>query len=98
MEESRFLRDIPPQLLGGEEAHARTRLRTAERVLTMPVAAAPPRESRFRAGMRVRHERFGEGVILESQVHGSDEVLTVEFETAGLKRLDADAAPIVVLE
>jgi hypothetical protein len=31
-------------------------------------------------------------------VHGSDEVLTVEFEAAGLKRLDADAAPIEVIE
>ncbi len=48
--------------------------------------------------MRVRHEKFGEGVILEDQVHGADEILTVEFETAGLKRLDADAAPIEVLE
>jgi len=55
------------------------------------------REARYRSGMRIRHSRFGEGMILESKVHGPDEVLTVEFETAGLKRLDADAAPIEIL-
>jgi DNA helicase-2/ATP-dependent DNA helicase PcrA len=101
MEESRFLRDIPRHLLGVEEAPGRTISRTRGAGVTLPIPAEgmpEPRQARFRSGMRIRHERFGEGMVLESKVHGSDEVLTVEFETAGLKRLDADAAPIEVLE
>jgi DNA helicase-2/ATP-dependent DNA helicase PcrA len=99
MDESRFLRDIPPRLLHGEQAAGRTfpfgsRL---EVPLRESAAEAVPREPRYRSGMRIRHERFGEGLILESRIHGSDEVLTVEFESAGLKRLDADAAPITIL-
>jgi DNA helicase II / ATP-dependent DNA helicase PcrA len=101
MEESRFLRDIPPHLLGEGEASGRRAPLSRGLEVTLPVPAVgmpTPRQARFRSGMRIRHERFGEGVILEDQVHGEDEVLTVEFETAGLKRLDADAAPIEVLE
>jgi DNA helicase-2/ATP-dependent DNA helicase PcrA len=101
MEESRFLRDIPPQLFEEEEARGRAAALPRGAEVTLPVPAAgesAPRQARFRSGMRIRHERFGEGLVLESKVHGSDEVLTVEFETAGLKRLDADAAPIEVIE
>jgi DNA helicase-2/ATP-dependent DNA helicase PcrA len=99
MDESRFLRDIPARVLGVEESAGRTFPfgRNAEIPLRETEAPSAPREARFRAGMRIRHERFGEGMILESQVHGEDEILTVEFETAGLKRLDADAAPITIL-
>jgi DNA helicase-2/ATP-dependent DNA helicase PcrA len=100
MEESRFLRDIPPSLLGVEESAGRTfpfRRNLETPLHGSPAAERATREARFQSGMRIRHERFGEGMILESQVHGPDEVLTVEFETAGLKRLDADAAPIEIL-
>jgi DNA helicase-2/ATP-dependent DNA helicase PcrA len=102
MDPSRFLASLPPQVFGEESASGRA--------VSFPVGAGagprvsppqqnpPPREARYRSGMRIHHSRFGEGLILESTIHGADEVLTVEFETAGLKRLDADAAPIEVLE
>jgi DNA helicase-2/ATP-dependent DNA helicase PcrA len=99
MDESRFLQDIPPHLIGRGESGGRTFPFGARR--GMPLRESPeepaPREARYRAGLRVRHERFGEGIILESVIHGSDEVLTVEFESAGLKRLDADAAKLEIL-
>jgi DNA helicase-2/ATP-dependent DNA helicase PcrA len=101
MDESRFLRDIPPHLLGVQESAGRTfpfRRKVETPLREHAVAELEPREARFRSGMRIRHPKFGEGIILESQVHGPDEVLTVEFEAAGLKRLDADAAPIAVIE
>jgi DNA helicase-2/ATP-dependent DNA helicase PcrA len=100
MDESRFLRDIPPDLIGEQQTAGRTFpfRRIAEPEQTLSVSAETgPREQRYHSGMRVRHPKFGEGMILESRVHGRDEVLTVEFETAGLKRLDADAAPIEIL-
>jgi DNA helicase-2/ATP-dependent DNA helicase PcrA len=101
MDESRFLRDIPAQLLGVQESAGRTfpfRRKVETPLREHATAELEPREARFHSGMRIRHPKFGEGIILESQVHGSDEVLTVEFEAAGLKRLDADAAPIEVIE
>jgi DNA helicase-2/ATP-dependent DNA helicase PcrA len=100
MDESRFLCDIPAEVYGAEESAGRTFpfRRPLDSTIREGVAAeAEPREPRYRSGMRVRHKRFGEGLILEDQIHGTDEVLTVEFETAGLKRLDADAAPLEVL-
>jgi DNA helicase II / ATP-dependent DNA helicase PcrA len=98
MDESRFLRDIPGHLVGREETGKRTFPFGGR--LEMPLresAQSAPREARYRSGLRVRHERFGEGIVLESRIHGADEVLTVEFESAGLKRLDADAAKLEIL-
>jgi DNA helicase-2/ATP-dependent DNA helicase PcrA len=40
----------------------------------------------------VRHTTFGEGLVIESRVDGSDEIVTVAFEEAGLKRLMASYA------
>jgi DNA helicase-2/ATP-dependent DNA helicase PcrA len=102
MYESRFLRDIPRRVLGEVTAETTDRYRRgggAETPLS-PFAEdrpAAPREARYQAGMRIRHERFGEGLIIDCRVHGQDEVLTVQFDEVGLKRLDADAAPIKVL-
>jgi DNA helicase-2/ATP-dependent DNA helicase PcrA len=101
MDESRFLHDIPAEVLGVAQTAGRTfpfRRSTGTALRESTAVDSAPREPRYRSGMRVRHSRFGEGMVLESRVHGSDEVLTVEFETAGLKRLDADAAPLEVLE
>ena len=102
MYESRFLRDIPRRVLGEVTAGMLDRARRDDRI-EIPRSSAPrtepalPREARFQEGMRIRHERFGEGLIIECRVHGQDEVLTVQFDDVGLKRLDADAAPITVL-
>jgi DNA helicase-2/ATP-dependent DNA helicase PcrA len=96
MYESRFLRDIPRRVLGEVTAETLDHYRRGE-LESPPVGAALPREARYRAGQRIRHERFGEGLIIDCRVHGQDEVLTVQFDDVGLKRLDADAAPIEVL-
>jgi DNA helicase II / ATP-dependent DNA helicase PcrA len=99
MYESRFLRDIPRRVLGQAIAESQERSRPGSISIPLPVTAeaAAPRTAKFQAGMRIRHERFGEGLVIECRVHGQDEVLTVQFDDVGLKRLDADAAPITVL-
>ncbi|TKJ30328.1 MAG: hypothetical protein CEE40_05345 [Chloroflexi bacterium B3_Chlor] len=50
--------------------------------------SAPARmlTTRFRAGDRVRHSRFGEGMVLSSKLLGDDEEVTVVFEDVGAKR------------
>jgi DNA helicase-2/ATP-dependent DNA helicase PcrA len=94
---SRFLNDIPQNLLSGSKsfAGATPRVAAAERAATWSTTpasrATPParlsREPSFRSGQRVKHATFGEGIVVESQMQGNDEELTVAFERAGIKRL-----------
>ena len=53
--------------------------------------------SRFREGARVRHPRFGEGVVTGVRGAGGNLIVTVHFETAGNKDLAAALAPLEVL-
>jgi DNA helicase-2/ATP-dependent DNA helicase PcrA len=97
---SRFLEDIPPELFGG--SGRRSQRSAARRATTWQPAAggthsarAEPRRSvqlDFHAGQRVRHATFGEGLVVESRADRGDEMVTVIFEEAGLKRLMASIA------
>jgi hypothetical protein len=60
-----------------------------------PAAAALP-EPRYRAGMRVAHAAFGDGVVLQSELDREDEIVTIQFP-AGVKRLAASLAPLNIL-
>jgi DNA helicase-2/ATP-dependent DNA helicase PcrA len=95
---SRFLDDIPPQLLSG--SWRRVRRDTSRRMTTWQPTPDSVRleQPRFRAGQRVRHATFGEGLVIESRVDGGDEIVTVAFEEVGLKRLLADLAPLERLD
>ena len=44
-------------------------------------------ETGFRAGMRVRHEQFGDGIILSRERVGNDFKLTITFSRVGKKSL-----------
>ena len=48
---------------------------------------------RFEAGMRVRHKKFGEGLVIEV----SDSIVKVAFDTAGIKKLAAGIAPLEII-
>jgi DNA helicase-2/ATP-dependent DNA helicase PcrA len=61
-------------------------------------AAVVTRDLQFRAGQRVRHATFGEGLVIESRADGSDEMVTVHFEDVGLKRLMVSFAHLERLE
>lgn len=49
-------------------------------------------EPQFRTGQKVRHAKFGEGIVIESKVTGNDEEVTVAFKSEGLKKLAASFA------
>lgn len=71
-------------------------LRHQERVAT---AERPrPIPPHFQTGDRVRHELFGQGVVIVSEPTGDDEQVTVAFAGVGLKRLMAGLAPLVKVE
>ncbi|MGN0822412.1 MAG: ATP-dependent helicase, partial [Candidatus Gallimonas sp.] len=54
--------------------------------------------SRFIPGTRVRHTRFGEGVVTATRGAGNNLIVTVKFETAGNKDLAAALAPLEIVE
>ncbi len=51
--------------------------------------AEEPVEVTWRAGDRVRHRRFGEGIVVSSRIVKGDEEVTVAFVGQGVKRLIA---------
>ncbi len=100
---SRFLNDIPTQLISGTGSFAGVKPREAMAVRAStwetPVGAQPTRsvpaqsrELKFRAGQRVQHATFGEGIVIESKLDRNDEEVTVAFKKAGIKRLLASFA------
>lgn len=95
---SRFLADLPKELVrpwgsttsaGGSRSYAET------------VALAPPAEdfvaaeAEFAPGTRIRHARFGEGVVTGATVNGGDVEYQVVFDDAGPKRLLGSYARLV---
>ncbi len=99
---SRFLDDIPEELLSGRTRTGR-KLRGAldETKWSLPSPnrpqAEPLQEIRYRAGMRIKHSSWGEGIILNSRVQDGDEIVDVVFESVGIKRLAASLANLTIL-
>ena len=88
---SRFLMDIPPDLI---ESPGQA-LRMAQPSISRPrepSPADPASTPSFSPGERVRHPRFGDGVVVSTQAKGEDAEITVAFEGKGVKRLLASLA------
>ena len=50
-------------------------------------AAKPPGRTGFRPGQRVRHPKYGEGMVYQREGDGEDAKITVQFPRFGLKKL-----------
>jgi DNA helicase-2/ATP-dependent DNA helicase PcrA len=97
-EPSRFLEDIPPDLLDGATLSTNTwERRTYESDTSWEQQIESPLQPRYRAGMRVRHDAFGDGIVLGAEINFDDEEVTVEFEEHGVKHLVASLANLEVL-
>ncbi len=59
--------------------------------------SAPIVEAKFRAGTRVRHPLWGEGIVLDSRLQDADEIVDVVFESVGVKRLAASLANLSIV-
>ncbi len=81
---SRFLGEIPAELLDEVRAHPAL-ARPAWRASAPAPAEAPP--PGMRLGSRVRHARFGEGVVLNYEGRGEHARVQVNFEDTGAKWL-----------
>jgi DNA helicase-2/ATP-dependent DNA helicase PcrA len=58
----------------------------------------PSTRSAYKAGQKVLHPRFGEGVIIASKIRSGDEEIDIKFAGFGLKRLLASTANLVMIE
>lgn len=94
---SRFLDEIPPDLMEGFQALRGEGGRTAGGGTTVPfLDDLPPEEMGrafgFRLGDRVRHAVFGTGLVIKARPDGADQRLTVSFMNHGRKELVASKA------
>ena len=97
---SRFLDDVPADLLVGKTRTGRA-MRGAPQETKWSFPSRPQSasviESKFRAGTRVRHSSWGEGIVLDSKIQDEDEIVDVVFESVGIKRLSASLANLKIL-
>jgi len=85
---SRFLSEIPADLV--EEVRPRVKVSRPMQATRRPNRGAgisPAAEMGVRLGQRVRHGKFGDGVILNCEGQGAHARVEVNFETAGTKWL-----------
>ncbi len=81
---SRFLKEIPAECL--QEIRMRANV-------TRPVVAVKKKPSTmqqvgtYKLGQRVRHAKFGEGVVLQMEGEGTQERVQINFQSLGLKWL-----------
>jgi DNA helicase-2/ATP-dependent DNA helicase PcrA len=97
---SRFLRDIPGELLAQKSAVSEASTPSERRSMRYRPAPARaeddvPNEPTFSGGERVRHPRFGEGVVVAAAVKGDDQELTIAFKgETGIKKIMLSFAPL----
>jgi DNA helicase-2/ATP-dependent DNA helicase PcrA len=53
-------------------------------------------QPRFQPGVRVEHNVWGDGMVLNSRIQDDDEIVDIFFENVGLKRVAASLAKLVI--
>ena len=96
VEESRFIKDIPAHLVEESGRTLRsTRLSYPGRADRWEVPKTTPiLQLQYRAGARVNHPVWGEGMVLSSRIQDDDEIVDVFFAGVGLKRVSASLAKL----
>jgi DNA helicase II / ATP-dependent DNA helicase PcrA len=88
---SRFLSDIPKDLVAGGNFWEATQSRMDSDLATGPVKESNPPEMppsvELKTGDRVRHLQFGEGIVVSITPRRNDSEVAVAFDGVGLKKL-----------
>lgn len=91
-EPSRFLLEIPESrvtLVGGSRS-----VRASAREAPWSEMPAQDESLPFRVGTRLRHARWGEGLLVGIEREGADVIVTVHFQSVGRKRLSLQYAQL----
>jgi DNA helicase-2/ATP-dependent DNA helicase PcrA len=85
---SRFLREIPPELIEEVRGRGISRPGVGASSRTPPAQSAFAQGAGgFQLGQRVVHPKFGEGVVLNSEGKGTSARIQINFQDAGAKWL-----------
>ena len=97
---SRFLEDIPPQLITRKGLWEEEKEEEFTPVTTFYSKLAPKPFStlKLEVGDQVHHKIFGDGVVINCSPNKDDQEITVAFTTAGVKRLLLSLAPLEKIE
>ena len=88
---SRFLKDIPSNLLTSPTAQATE----ASKRSTAPAVSLSPSKPALKAGEHVSHAIFGEGIVVNCLASGDDHEVTIAFKgNAGVKKFLLSLAPL----
>ncbi|MCQ8127959.1 DNA helicase II [Methylomonas rivi] len=82
---SRFLREIPPETL--QEIRMRANISRPVAGSGASLGSLNAKSGKYRMGQSVRHEKFGEGVVLQTEGDGDQERVQINFRNAGIKWL-----------
>ncbi|MEW6715949.1 MAG: UvrD-helicase domain-containing protein [Chloroflexota bacterium] len=100
---SRYLEEIPSNMLEGDQldrGEAQTNVHQSlfhPRQSTATSSTAPILQPKYRAGMHVRHDQWGKGLVVSSRLEEDDEIVDIVFESVGIKRLMASVAKLETL-
>ncbi|MFM8368652.1 MAG: 3'-5' exonuclease, partial [Chloroflexota bacterium] len=97
---SRFMDDVPSDLIVGRTRTGRSLKGAPSDIkwsLPTPTQSAPVTQALYKAGTRVRHPMWGDGIILDSRMQDGDEIIDVVFESVGIKRLAASLANLKII-
>jgi DNA helicase-2/ATP-dependent DNA helicase PcrA len=106
---SRFLDDVPEDLVRFQGIRSvpvsrnrwrqdRYEMQTRWEPQPQKRSSAPILTPKYHANMQVSHPDWGEGYVLESRLDADDEIVDVEFESVGFKRLLASLAHLKILD
>jgi DNA helicase-2/ATP-dependent DNA helicase PcrA len=90
-EPSRFLLEIPADQLVLLNA-SRSEPSAGRGAAAVPMPAVDDDDLPFRVGAKLRHARWGEGLLVGIQREGNDVIATVHFASVGRKRLSLEYA------
>lgn len=98
VEPSRFLDDLPGELVEGGNRVRLDHPHRPDRWEVPDQQAALAVQQRFTPGMNVRHPTWGEGMVLNSRIQDDDEVVDIFFQDVGLKKVMAAFANLETVE
>lgn len=102
---SRFLEDLPEEVLDrGRRKKARTAQPSwragewRQHIREPETTSRGNVEPQYRAGQRVRHQKYGEGVVQSSRVAHGDEIVEIAFSEKTVKQFLVGVAPLEAVE
>ncbi|MCJ7715941.1 MAG: UvrD-helicase domain-containing protein [Anaerolineales bacterium] len=104
MEASRYYRDIPPDLRAEDNLpqYSPTPRKSPQIVQSWKhIQKESPRadklEPQYHPGQKIKHAKWGEGLVLNSVLQDDDEIVDIFFEGVGKKKLIASLADLKII-